>query len=446
MHARVHEVLEEDFLRALLLVDARIVRQVVGDRLVAVTEIAGAKRRVHHFHRRDVAAHRRAILRRERQRLLDVGHPALVEIEVAALGVVADHHRGAVRRLHAEQIVEVRLVRREDDVDLRALQIDPRDVARVVVVGEERVGAQPQKAREALVGRKVGGPPQRVGRLLRERRIGVVVVPPAERTAVAADRRVGIEQHALRVGVRGHVRVDGRARQIGGVERVPRRHLLGADERLVLVHQVPAAAVDEQVMAHAARGGRVAGGERLVERETHRVALAPVHALEGARRDHELIDRLALAIAQRRRVERHADRLELRDATIEIGNGRLQHRCRVDVRQIVSRRARALERACCSGCDAQKRHDRSQRFHVPHSGTPPRSRRSTRGPTTGHRREAATISETSTIRTAYGGSATARTSAFTICARVTRPRRSAVSRVAASRRRIAYIGTSRYGQ
>ena len=65
VHARVHEVLEEDLLRALLLVDARIVRQVVGDGLIAVAQIARAERRVHHLHRRRVAAHRRTVRRRQ---------------------------------------------------------------------------------------------------------------------------------------------------------------------------------------------------------------------------------------------------------------------------------------------------------------------------------------------------------------------------------------------
>ena len=64
LHPCVHEVLEEDLLGPLLFVDARIVGQVVGDRLVAVPQIAGPERRVHHLHRRHVAADRWPILRR----------------------------------------------------------------------------------------------------------------------------------------------------------------------------------------------------------------------------------------------------------------------------------------------------------------------------------------------------------------------------------------------
>ena len=48
---RIHEVLEEDFLAALLFMDSRIVRQIVGHGLVAMAQVAHAVRRVHHFHR-----------------------------------------------------------------------------------------------------------------------------------------------------------------------------------------------------------------------------------------------------------------------------------------------------------------------------------------------------------------------------------------------------------
>ncbi len=50
VHARVHEILEEDFLCALDLVDAGIIGQIVGDGLVAVAQVAGAIGRVHHLH------------------------------------------------------------------------------------------------------------------------------------------------------------------------------------------------------------------------------------------------------------------------------------------------------------------------------------------------------------------------------------------------------------
>jgi hypothetical protein len=54
--AGIQEVLEEDFLAAFFLVDARVVGQIVGDGLVAVEQVAGAVGGVHHFHGREMAA------------------------------------------------------------------------------------------------------------------------------------------------------------------------------------------------------------------------------------------------------------------------------------------------------------------------------------------------------------------------------------------------------
>ena len=63
VHARVHEVLEEDLLRSLLRVDARIVGQIVRHGLVAVVQIARAQRRIDHLHRRRLALLRGPVLR-----------------------------------------------------------------------------------------------------------------------------------------------------------------------------------------------------------------------------------------------------------------------------------------------------------------------------------------------------------------------------------------------
>ena len=141
--------------------NARIVRQVVGDRLVAVPQVARPEWGIHHFHRRHVAAHRGPIDRRERQRILDVRHPLLILREVAALGFVANQNRRAVRRFHAEQIVQIGFVGREDHVNLGVLQLDPRDIAGVVIVGRQRIGAHPQKPGERRIRRERRGAAQR---------------------------------------------------------------------------------------------------------------------------------------------------------------------------------------------------------------------------------------------------------------------------------------------
>jgi hypothetical protein len=129
-HARVHEVFEEDFLGALFLMNARVVRQIVGDGLVAVPQIAGAKRRVHDLHGREVTVLRWLGGRVDGERILNCGHVLLIDRQLAAFLFVANQHRGAVGRLDAQQIVEIGFVRREDDVDLGVFQIEPCQVAR----------------------------------------------------------------------------------------------------------------------------------------------------------------------------------------------------------------------------------------------------------------------------------------------------------------------------
>ena len=137
--AGVHEILEEDLLRAFFCVDARVVGEVVGDGLVAVTEIACAQRRVGDNHRRGVAFTCWAWLRRGwGGASLHGGLVLLVHGELAGLGVVADKDGGAVGGLHTEQVVEVGLVGREDEVDLRVLEVEPGNVGRVVVVRRAR--------------------------------------------------------------------------------------------------------------------------------------------------------------------------------------------------------------------------------------------------------------------------------------------------------------------
>ena len=77
-----------------------------------------------------------------------------------------------------------------------------------------------------------------------------------------------------------------------------RRHRRRADERTILVDQIPPAAVDQQVVPRSAGRGRVDFLERFVEREPLGIALPPEHALEIAAGDDELIDHLPLAWCQ----------------------------------------------------------------------------------------------------------------------------------------------------
>ena len=137
--------------------DARIVRQIIGDGLIAVQQIARAVDAVHHFHRRLLAALGGQILWRKRERFLQVGHVFLEDRELFAFGLVADHHRRAVGSFHAEQIVEIGFVGREDHVEFRIFEIEPGDVARIIIVGKQRVRAKIQEFREGGIVAQRGG-------------------------------------------------------------------------------------------------------------------------------------------------------------------------------------------------------------------------------------------------------------------------------------------------
>ena len=333
--AGVGVVLEEDPLAALLLVHPRIVRQVVGRRLVAVAQVPGAKRRVHDFHRRHQAVLRRPILGRERQRVLEVGHPFLEDLELLALGFVAHHHCGAPRRLHAQEVVEIGLVGREDDVELRVLQIEPRQIALEVVVGEQRRGAQGEELLEQRVIGELGGGAE-VGRGALEKRLVDHVVGRRDERLVrsASDHGVLVVERCLLVRMRRHVGVELGAREVFREECAPRRHRLVADERLVLVEQVEARALDPEHAPHflteqlvGARPRAPAfGGERLPEREAIGVALEPVHLLDLAARRDQLVEHLALALGERRGVEGHRHRLPLGEPAVEVGHDAWQRR------------------------------------------------------------------------------------------------------------------------
>ena len=115
--------------------NARIVRKVVGDGLVPVPQVPRAVRRVHDFHGGGPAALGRPVLGRQGKGLLELGDELAELFEPGALAFVADEHGRAVGSLDAEEIVQVRLVRRQDEIELRVLELDPGDVARIVVVG-----------------------------------------------------------------------------------------------------------------------------------------------------------------------------------------------------------------------------------------------------------------------------------------------------------------------
>ena len=229
--------------------DARIVGEIVGHRLVAVAQVAGAIGRVHHFHRREVTAFGGAVGGVDGQRVLNLGHVLLVDGQLAALLFVADQDGGAVGCFHARQIVEVGFIRGEDDVELGVFEVQPGEVALVVIVGEQGVGAQAQEVGESGVVSERGGVAQGLGHGLDEIPV-LLVIGHGDKPAVGAlDDGEGIVERGLVGGVLRDIGLQLRPREIVRVKFVAGRHGLDANERPILVDQVPAAAHDGEQAA-----------------------------------------------------------------------------------------------------------------------------------------------------------------------------------------------------
>jgi len=65
-----------------------------------------------------------------------------------------------VGRLDAQNVVQIGFVGRQDQVDLRVLQIEPGDIARVIIVVEQGFGAGSKKSRKGDIGTEIRGVPQ----------------------------------------------------------------------------------------------------------------------------------------------------------------------------------------------------------------------------------------------------------------------------------------------
>ena len=105
-----------------------------------------------------------------------------------ALRFVANRDEGFERRLAIEPFVLVDLVRTDRRFD-RGVELHPRDIARVVVVGEERVGAREQEFLERRIGRELRGLAQQFRCAVELSLIFDTVGDGAETLAIAADRR-----------------------------------------------------------------------------------------------------------------------------------------------------------------------------------------------------------------------------------------------------------------
>ena len=123
---------------------ALVVGQIEGRGADAVRAIARREDFVHHANRRSGAQLRIAVARIDRQVVLHFLQVVGEELQPGGLLVVADGDVGFERGLVAEQLVVVGFVGTDGDVE-RRVQIHPRQVALVVIVREERLGAQGQE-------------------------------------------------------------------------------------------------------------------------------------------------------------------------------------------------------------------------------------------------------------------------------------------------------------
>ena len=167
-----------------------------------------------------------AVGRVQRQRILNVRHVLLVEGQLAALRFVADQNGGAVGGLHAQQIVQVGFVGREDDVELGIFEVQPGKVALVIVVGEERGGAHPQEPGESGVAAEGGGIAQRLGHRLEELLVLHVIRHGDEPVALPFDHRVWVVDGGPVLGMLLEVLLEAGAREVVGIQLVPRQHRL----------------------------------------------------------------------------------------------------------------------------------------------------------------------------------------------------------------------------
>ena len=137
LELRLLVVLQHHPLRALLGDHALVVGQVEGRRLHAAIGVARREHRVDDPDRRHRAQLGIAVLRIDRQVVLDVLQLGPEPRQLLRLGIVAERDEGLERRLVVEPLVFVGLVRTDGRLDA-GVEAHPGDVAVVVVVAEQR--------------------------------------------------------------------------------------------------------------------------------------------------------------------------------------------------------------------------------------------------------------------------------------------------------------------
>ena len=248
--------------------------------------------------------------------------PELLELD--ALGVIPDGHVRFEGGLVVEELVFVDLVGADGRLDV-AFQLHPRDVAVVVVVGEERIGPGCQEPFERRLRRETRGLPEK----RRNLRQLVLILDTVGNEHEAAGRRaadngeepgcaapLGVGQRLdplLEIGLGGVRRIE------VGAERLRR---CAGNEGLVGIEARPGPFVEQKVVqARAALGSVVAN-----EVQEHRLVAEPdlpqeqrVHQL---RRLHQLAQHLAIGNRQCREIRSKIGRSKARGLLLELGGHR----------------------------------------------------------------------------------------------------------------------------
>ena len=227
--ARVHEILEENFLGPFLLVDAWIVGQIIGHSLVSMAQVAGAKWRIHHFHRRGLAAFRWPVSSIKGKSILNVRHIFLEHRQLLAFCLIAHQNGHSIASLNAQHIVGVRLVWRQDDVNFRIFQVHPGKIALVIIIAEQGVGAQAQKVGKVLVVAECGRVSQILGCRLQKLPISDVIGNADQLIAVTAHDSVVAVDLVFLIGMLFYVIFDLLASESAGIKAAIGRHGLAAD-------------------------------------------------------------------------------------------------------------------------------------------------------------------------------------------------------------------------
>ena len=161
-------VLQHDALAALLCHNALVVGQVIGRGLNAMSAVAGRENFINHTNGRLAAELGIAILGIDGQIVLHFLQMIAEELQLGGLGVVAKIHISFESGFVAENFIVVRFVGADGDVDGR-IQIHPRQIALVIIVGAERGGARQQEFLAASRFRSCRPPLRAAARLSRDR-------------------------------------------------------------------------------------------------------------------------------------------------------------------------------------------------------------------------------------------------------------------------------------